>query len=173
MEIVLVAIIGRNGVIGADGDQPWHFRCDLQRFKAITRGHPVIMGRRTFHAIGRPLPQRTNIVLTRDPNFRADGVLRAAEPERALEAAAEAPGGHRVMILGGGEVYRLFLPRAHRLELTEVDDAPRGDTTFPAIGPEWQETARESAQENGTSLIFRTLQKTRASQGFQETSAHG
>ncbi|ABM62812.1 dihydrofolate reductase [Halorhodospira halophila] len=159
-EIVLVAIVGRNGVIGADGDQPWHFRCDLQRFKALTRGHPVIMGRRTLAAIGRPLPQRTNIVLTRDPGFHADGVEVATDPEAALARAAESAGGERVMILGGGDVYRLFLPRAHRLALTEVDDAPPGDTTFPAIGPEWQETAREEAEEDGYRLTFRTLLRT-------------
>ncbi|MCG5533525.1 dihydrofolate reductase [Halorhodospira sp. 9621] len=157
MEIVLVAIVGRNGVIGADGDQPWHFRCDLQHFKAITRGHPVIMGRRTFAAIGRPLPQRTNIILSRDPAFVAEGVEVAADAETALARAQAAAGGEQVMILGGGAVYRLFLPRAHRVELTEVDDAPPGDTTFPALGDDWRETARDEAEEDGYRLTFRTL----------------
>ena len=157
MKIVLVAIVGRNGVIGADGDQPWHFRCDLQRFKAITRGHPVIMGRRTFAAIGRRLPQRTNIVLSRDPALAAEGVELAADAEGALARAQAAAGGEQVMILGGGVVYRLFLPRAHRVELTEVDDAPPGDTTFPALGDDWQETAQDEAEEDGYRLTFRTL----------------
>ncbi len=159
-EIVLVAIVGRNGVIGASGDQPWHFRCDLQRFKAITRGHPVIMGRRTFAALGGPLPQRTNLVLTRDPGLQAAGATTAADVEEALARAGEAPGGEQIMVLGGGEVYRLFLPRAHRIELTEVDDAPDGDTTFPALGDGWQETAREAASEDGYRLTFRTLVRT-------------
>ena len=158
-EIVLVAIVGANRVIGSGGDQPWHFRTDLQRFKALTRGHPVIMGRRTLEALGRPLPQRTNIVLTRDTAFRAEGVALATDPAAALALAAEAPGGDSVMILGGGEVYRLFLPWAHRVELTEVDDAPEGDTTFPALGPEWREVAREEATEAGFRLTFRTLQR--------------
>ncbi len=156
-EIVLVAITGRNGVIGAGGDQPWHFRCDLQRLKAITRGHPVIMGRRTFAALGGPLPQRTNLVLTRDPDFRAAEATTANGVEEALAQAREAPGGEQVMVLGGGEVYRLFLPRAHRVELTEVDDEPAGDTTFPALGDAWQEVAREAASEAGYRLTFRTL----------------
>ncbi|MFP4146190.1 MAG: dihydrofolate reductase [Halorhodospira sp.] len=156
-EIVLVALVGRNGVIGADGDQPWHFRCDLQRFKAITRGHPVLMGRRTFNTLGRPLPHRTNLILTRDPAFRAEGVEAVPDAGTALARAAQAPGGEQVMILGGGEVYRLFLPRAHRIELTEVDDAPPGDTTFPALDDAWQELAREEASEDGYRLTFRTL----------------
>ncbi len=158
-EIVLVAIVGANRVIGSGGDQPWHFRTDLQRLKALTCGHPVIMGRRTLEALGRPLPQRTNIVLTREASFRAEGVAPATGPSAALALAAEAPGGASVMILGGGEVYRLFLPWAHRLELTEVDDAPAGDTTFPALGPEWREVAREEAAEAGYRLRFRTLER--------------
>ena len=152
--ITLVAIMGRNRVIGADGDQPWHFSADLRRFKALTRGHPVIMGRRTFAAVGRPLPQRTNIVLSRDPTFRADGAVVARDRDDALHRATAAPGGDEIMVIGGGEIYRLFLPLATRIELTEVDDAPPGDTRFPELDAAWREQSREETEENGYRLAF-------------------
>ncbi|MBK1725572.1 dihydrofolate reductase [Halorhodospira neutriphila] len=158
-EIVLVAIMGRNRVIGADGEQPWHFRCDLERFKALTRGHPVLMGRRTFAAIGRPLPGRTNIVLSRDPRLALEGAEVAAGLEPALERAAAAPGGERIMVIGGGDLYHQCLGRAQRIELTVVDDAPEGDTRFPALDGRWQETAREEAAEGGFRLSFRTYRR--------------
>ncbi|MCG5548192.1 dihydrofolate reductase [Halorhodospira halochloris] len=166
-EIVLVAIMGRNRVIGDGHDQPWHFKCDLRRFKEMTRGHPLILGRKTFAAIGsRPLPERTHIVMTRDPEFSTpaepsamSGVYPAATLEQALELAAAAPGGETIFVIGGGTIYEQFLSLAQRIELTVVDDAPQGGVLFPAIDSKWQEESRDSAEEDGYQLTFLSLRR--------------
>lgn len=148
MEVAIVAAVARNRVIGADGRMPWELPQDLARFKATTVGHPVIMGRRTYESIaGRldgPLPDRTNIVLSRgDPNL-PEGVVLVDSIDAAL-AAARATGAAVVYVIGGGTVYEQCLPLADRLLLTEVDAAPEGDTRFPVVDPEtWIEVDREN-----------------------------
>ena len=134
MRLSIIAAVASNGVIGRDGDMPWKLSTDLKRFKAITTGKPVIMGRKTFASIGRPLPNRVNILLTRDAAFRPDGVVVVPTLEAALDAAA-ATGAEEAMVIGGGEIYRAFLDRADRLLITHVDAAPEGDTYFTPIDP--------------------------------------
>jgi dihydrofolate reductase len=139
--ITLVAALDRNRAIGRNGAMPWHLSDDLKRFKALTLGKPVLMGRKTALAIGRPLPGRPNLVLTRAPRAPFDGQAVV----HSLDAAIAAAGGNELMVIGGGEVYVLALPVATRLSLTEIDTAtPDADTFFPAFDPaEWREVARE------------------------------
>jgi len=145
-EIVLVVAVAENGVIGSDGAIPWRLRSDMQRFKAMTTGKPVVMGRRTFASIGRPLPGRTNIVVTRDAGFRARGVVAT---NSVADARAIAKGdalrrfATEVAVIGGSEIYAQWMDTAHRLEITEVHARPEGDTCFAAIdGAIWEEVAR-------------------------------
>ncbi|MBB5755251.1 dihydrofolate reductase [Prosthecomicrobium pneumaticum] len=141
MRLALIAAVARNGVIGRDGEMPWRLSTDLKRFRRLTSGKPVIMGRKTFAAIGRPLPERMNIVITRDAGFAAPGLIAVDGPDAALDAAA---GAEEAMVIGGGEVYRLFLPRADRLYITHVEAEPEGDAHFPAIDPaEWAVVSSE------------------------------
>lgn len=149
-EVVAIAAVARNGVIGAGNDIPWRIPEDWARFKALTMGQVLIMGRRTFDSIGRPLPGRSTIVITRDPVWRADGVRVAADPATALAMAAAA-GPERVFVAGGGEIYRAVWDRLDRLEITEVDAEPDGDVLFPVIGPEWVEIARD--QRDGFAFV--------------------
>jgi len=140
--ITLVAAVARNGVIGRAGRLPWRLPADLRRFRAVTWGHPIVMGRRTWESIGRPLAGRRNIVVTRRPDYRAPGAEVVGSPEAALAAAADAG---EVMVIGGGELYAAFLPLAGRILLTEVDAEPEGDARFPDLDPtEWEEVAREA-----------------------------
>jgi dihydrofolate reductase len=141
--VVLVAAVAENGVIGAGGELPWHLPEDLAHFKRVTTGHVVIMGRRTFESIGRPLPRRTNIVVTRQPGWSADGVIAASSLDAALDAAEEHDGD--AMVIGGAQIYALALPLADAQVLTEVHAAPEGDVHYPAYDrAEWVETRRES-----------------------------
>jgi dihydrofolate reductase len=140
MRITLIAAMAENGIIGADGRLPWHIPADLARFRALTTGHAIIMGRRTFEGIGRPLPERTTIVLSRRSDYRPLGCLVAHSPEEALRAAA---GEEEVFIAGGGEIYRLFLPLAHRVQLTLVHADAAGDTSFPPLPADLVETWRQ------------------------------
>lgn len=143
-EIVAIAAVCANRVIGADGDQPWKHRDDFARFKRLTVGHVLIMGRRTFAAIGRPLAGRHTVVLTRAADWSADGVEVARDLDTAFALAADRWPAAVVFIAGGGEVYRLALARTTRLELTEIDVACPGDVTFPEVDPDrWQVVARE------------------------------
>lgn len=136
-EIIMVVARADNGVIGRDGAMPWRLPADLRRFKALTQGAPMIMGRKTFDSLPGLLPGRRHIVLTRG-DWRADG----AEVVHDVEAALALAGGPRASIIGGAEIYRLFLPFADRIELTEVHAAPEGDTHLPAFAG-WREVARE------------------------------
>ena len=141
-DLVLVVARARNGVIGRGNGLPWHLPEDLRRFKSLTLGKPVLMGRKTHEAIGRPLPGRVNIVLTRDPHWTAPGVTTAHDLDEAFAAAGPAA---EIMVIGGAELYRQLLPHASRIELTEVAADVDGDTcleAFPAA--EWQEAARET-----------------------------
>lgn len=140
--ISLVVAASRNHVIGVAGGLPWHLSDDLRRFKSLTMGKPVVMGRKTFESIGRALPGRQNIVITTQPDFTAEGCDVVSSPEAAVAAA---PAGSEIMVIGGGEIYRLFLPLADRVYLTRVDAVVTGDTYFPELpAADWQETARES-----------------------------
>jgi dihydrofolate reductase len=139
MTVILIAAVGGNGVIGRDNDLPWRIREDLQHFKELTLGHTLVMGRKTYESIGRPLPGRRTVVLTRRPDWSADGVEVAHTVDDALKLAD----GNDVYVAGGGEIYRAALPYADRLELTEVDQSPDGDVTFPVFDrSSWTETAR-------------------------------
>jgi dihydrofolate reductase len=139
--VTLLAAVGRNGVIGRDGDLPWHLPEDLRHFKVTTMGHPIVMGRRTFESIGRVLPGRRTLVVTRSATWQHPDVETAHSFEEALALAGPAD---EVFVVGGGEVYAAALPFAHRLLLTEVDAEPDGDTFFPEWDRgRWREVARE------------------------------
>jgi len=144
MELALIWAMSRNRVIGRDNDLPWHLPTEMKHFMRTTRGHPVIMGRRTFEAIGRPLDGRTNIVVTRNEAFAAPGVTIAPDLDVAFEAATAALGETReIMIIGGGEIYAATLPYATRIFLTEIDATPPGDTYFPELDAgTWREVER-------------------------------
>ena len=145
-EIVLIAAVADNGVIGADNAIPWRLKSDMQRFKAMTINKPVVMGRKTFASLKRPLPGRTNIVITRDAGFRSAGAVVTTSFETAhaiAQADALRRGTDDIAVIGGADIYALFLGIADRLEITEVHAAPGGNTRFPAIDPDtWQEVAR-------------------------------
>ena len=128
MRIALIAALGRNGVIGRDGGLPWRLPDDLRYFKRLTLGRPLLLGRKTYESIGRPLPRRVNIVLTRDRDYQAPGCLVVHSVAAALLAAGDAA---ELLVGGGAGVYARFLPLACVLYLTEVDAAPAGDTFFP------------------------------------------
>ena len=142
MILTLVVAMADNRVIGHQGGMPWHLPADLRYFRHTTLGKPIVMGRRTHEAIGRPLPGRHNIVISTKPGYRAEGCTVVTSLEAALAAAGEAP---EVMLIGGGQLYRQVLPRADRIHLTEVHARPEGDVTFPELDPaEWRETHREA-----------------------------
>ena len=147
MKIVLVAAIGENSVIGRDGQLPWHLKSDLQHFRTVTMNRPVIMGRKTHESIGKVLPGRTNIVLTRDLALVARGAVLATSLDAALSFArsdAAKRGVDEIMVIGGSDIFAATIPMADRLEITHVQAAPEGDAYFPEIDPEvWQEVSRE------------------------------
>lgn len=159
--ISYVVAVSRNGVIGREGGLPWHISSDLKRFKEITMGKPVVMGRKTWDSLPRkPLPGRRNIVITRQKDFTAAGAEVVASPAEALALCGDAP---EIAVIGGGEVYRLFWPHVDRLYLTEVDLAVEGDTHFPALDPaEWREVGREvypKGEKDSAGFILRTLDR--------------
>lgn len=142
MRIVIIAALSSNRVIGRDNDLPWRISADLKRFKALTTGHSIVMGRKTWDSIGFPLPKRRSIVLTRDAEFAAPGAEVVHTVDDALAAAGE---DDDVFIIGGAQIYTLTLPRATHLELTHVDAEIAGDTFFPEVDwSQWQEVASES-----------------------------
>lgn len=139
--IRLVVACARGGVIGLNNTLPWHLPADLKHFKAITTGKPVVMGRKTYESIGRPLPNRDNIVLTRQTDWHAEGVRVVASLTEALTVAASAP---EICIIGGGELYQQAITVATCLSLTEIDADFVGDAYFPEVSPtHWQEISRE------------------------------
>ena len=146
-DLSLVAALARNRVIGKDGRLPWHLPGDLRRFRELTMGHAVIMGRKTHEAIGKILPDRTNIVLTRDLGLIARGAVLATSLDAALgyaQADAARRGVDEIMVIGGGHIFAATMPMAERLEITHVHTSPEGDAVFPPIDPEfWQEISRE------------------------------
>jgi dihydrofolate reductase len=142
---VIVAAVGRNGVIGDGNGMPWRLASDMKRFRRITMGKPVIMGRRTYETIGKPLEGRLNIVVSRSHPVLPNGVRLASDTKHSLAIADAEPAADEVMIIGGGEIYRAMLPEADALYITHVDAAPVGEVTFPTIDPAiWQVTRREA-----------------------------
>jgi dihydrofolate reductase len=148
--LILVAAVARNGVIGGDKGLPWRLSSDLKRYRALTWGKPMVMGRKTYFTIGRALPGRETIVVTRDPGFAAAGVFVAHDLEAALDLAAKrarAIGAAEIVVAGGGEVYAQTIARAERLFITEVALDAEGETRFPPIDPgQWREVRREKGE---------------------------
>jgi dihydrofolate reductase len=146
--IVFVVARARNGVIGRDGALPWRIPADLQHFKRMTTGKPMIMGRKTFESLPRLLPGRRHIVVTRDPAWRADGAEVARDPEEALRMAAGED--QDVAIIGGAHIFEALRDRADRIELTEIHQDVAGDTVLPGFDPDmWREVAREDVPAEG------------------------
>jgi dihydrofolate reductase len=157
-ELVGIAAVARNGVIGSDGDIPWRISADWRRFKHLTLGHTLVMGRKTYDSIGRPLPGRTTVVVTRDRRWRGEGVLVAPSVDEALALAVDRE-PETVWVAGGGEVYAATWDRLHRLEITEVDLEPPGSVRLPVVDDAlWHETAREEhgAVDGGPAYAFVT-----------------
>ncbi|HSQ82917.1 MAG TPA: dihydrofolate reductase [Casimicrobiaceae bacterium] len=145
--LALIAAVARNGVIGRDGALPWRLPDDLRHFRMLTTGHAVIMGRRTWDSLGRPLPQRQNIVVTRQSDFKAEGAIVVTSLADAL-ARVDLP--EPAFCIGGAELYRLALPMAGTAYVTEIARAFEGDATFPALDPaQWQEATREHRSLDG------------------------
>lgn len=160
MELVVIAAVAANGVIGRDGTLPWYLPADFKHFKETTMGHPVIMGRVNFEDVlaqlGGPLPGRTNIVLSRSDPDLPDGVVLATDIDEAI-AAARATGSDRAYVAGGAAVYEQFLPLADRLVLSELHDAYEGDTTFPDWDRDaWTEVNREVHEDFDIVVYTRT-----------------
>lgn len=147
VRIALVVAVADNGIIGQAGGLPWRLSSELKHFKGLTMGKPMVMGRKTFESIGKPLEGRDTIVITRTPGFKADGIHVADGLEAALELARRLAVGRQtdeVMVVGGGEIYRAALPLADRVYLSEIHAEPEGDTRFPVLDSQiWQETSRE------------------------------
>ena len=149
-QITIIAAMARNRAIGVDGRIPWHLPGELAHFKATTMGKPIVMGRKTWESIGRALPGRQNIVVSRDPGFTAPGCETAASFEKAVSLAT----GPEVMVIGGGELYARALPVADRMILTVVDCEPRADTWFPRWNPdEWRQADSREVPANGQNHI--------------------
>jgi dihydrofolate reductase len=147
IRLAVIAAVAANGVIGAGGAMPWRLSTDMQRFKRLTMGKPVIMGRKTFEGIGKPLAGRVNVVVSRQADFAPEGVTVVPTFEAALIAAEEGArgaGAEEVMVIGGGTIYAAAMPLADRLYITHVESTPEGDTRFPPIDPAmWRATSAE------------------------------
>ena len=161
MIISLIVAMARERVIGMNNQMPWHMPADLRHFKAVTMGKPVVMGRRTFESIGRPLPGRRNVVISRNAAWQAEGVERAASLDEALALLSDCT---EVMILGGGQLYEEALPQAHRLYLTHIDLQVEGDTWFPDYSIyQWQKVGVDIVHgpddKNAHGYRFETLER--------------
>jgi dihydrofolate reductase len=162
LPIVLVVAIARNRAIGVAGGLPWRLKSDLRRFRTLTMGKPIVMGRKTFESIGKPLDGRANIVISRRRDFAPAGVTVVRSLEEALRAAATLAGesgASEICIIGGGEVFAETVPIAERLLVTHVDAEPAGDVFFPEIGPEWTEVSREAlprSEHDTADAVFST-----------------
>ncbi|MEH0690292.1 type 3 dihydrofolate reductase [Vibrio cholerae] len=159
MIISMIAAMAQDRVIGKDNQMPWHLPADFAWFKRCTMGKPVVMGRKTYQSIGRPLPGRTNIVISRDSSLSIEGVTVVASIEQALAAAGDV---EEVMIIGGGSIYQHCLAQADKLYLTFIDAKVEGDTQFPDWGDAYQETYREAYaadEKNRYDMQFVVLEK--------------
>ena len=169
MKIALIVAMARNRVIGKDNQMPWHLPEDLKYFKRITLKKPVIMGRNTFESIGKPLPDRTNIIVTRNPDYKAAGCIVVNGLDQALQMVADlydtiaAPDDSEVMIIGGAQIYEQSLGLADRLYLTQVQADVEGDASFPAFDRDsWQEVSREdhaASDNNPYAYSFLVLER--------------
>lgn len=158
-KLSLIVAMTQNRVIGIENRLPWHIPEDLKRFKQITLGHPIIMGRKTFESIGRPLPKRTNIVITRDREYRVEGAAVCHSFEEALDWARRSPGSDEIFVIGGAEIFKLALPVCWRLYLTEVHWPFEGDTFFPDFNEkEFTELSRESLSDQ-PEAVLRVLER--------------
>ncbi len=170
MKVSVIAAVSENGVIGRDNAIPWHLPADLKRFKRLTTGHPLIMGRKTLESIGRPLPDRTSIVLTRDDGYRPDGVLVARDLDEALALAA---GADEVFVIGGEAVYATALARADRLYLTKVHAEIAGDAHFPPVDlSQWalvEEQRHEPDERHRYAFTFRMYERMETQRRNAET----
>ena len=166
LDIVLLAAVAQNGVIGRDNTLPWRLKSDMQHFRISTMGKPVVMGRKTFQSIGKALTGRTTIVVSRDRAFAAPGIVVAPNLAAALEAArgdALRRGANAIVVAGGGDIYTQAMPLATRLSITEVHKSVDGDARFPAIDPQlWRETSRDAAPSRGGRRGFVRLGHLRA-----------
>lgn len=165
-QILVIAAVARNGIIGADNDMPWRLPTDLKHFKANTLGKPMIMGRRTFQSLPGLLPGRPHIVVSRDPGLDLEGAEVVPSFEDALQRGAdlaEELGASEVAVIGGGQIYKMAMEHANRLEITEVQADPDGDTRFPEIDSAvWQEVARrpaERSERDSASVEFVTYER--------------
>lgn len=159
--LAMIAAMGTNRVIGREGALPWHLPTDLKWFKQKTLGHAVIMGRKTWDAVGVPLPGRRSIVISRSMRSAPEGCELVRSVDQALDLCGDDP---EPFIVGGGEIYRLALPRAERIYLTVVQMAPEGDATFPDLGPEWRVVWRESHpadERHEAAFEFQVLERLR------------
>jgi dihydrofolate reductase len=157
--ITLIVAVADNGVIGRDNALPWHLPDDLKRFKRLTMGNPIVMGRKTFESIGKPLPGRHNIVVTRDANYRREGVTVVHGVDEAVGAAGDAT---EIMIIGGAELFRLFLPRATRIHLTRVHASVAGDVMWPALDDSWHVVGSEqhaADDRHASAMTFEVWEK--------------
>ncbi len=152
MILSLIVAVAENGVIGRDGALPWRLPGDMAFFKATTMGKPIVMGRKTWESLGRPLPGRENIVITRDTSYLAEGAVVVNGLDAALEHAGDVP---EIMIIGGAQIYEAALPIVRRIYLTRVHASPSGDTFFPDLNWEgWEEVAREDHEAEGDTPAF-------------------
>lgn len=160
MRLSLIVAMSENGVIGRDGDLPWRLSADLKRFKKITMGHHIVMGRKTYESIGRLLPGRTSVILTRQPDLTAEGAVVAHSLDEALEIARD---DDEVFVIGGAELYDRALPRVDRIYLTLVNAHVAGDTTFPEFEPsDWkviEKTSHDADQRNELPHTFTILDR--------------
>ncbi len=159
MNLFLIYARAANGCIGRDGALPWHLPADLKRFKSLTMGKPMIMGRKTFESLPGLLPGRRHIVLTRRERWDSTGAEHATHVNQALDLASNS--AEQVAVIGGAAIFDVFMPHANRIELTEIHADFAGDTFMPAPGPEWRETAREDhpAQGDTPAYSFVTLER--------------
>jgi len=158
-QITLIAAMGKNRAIGLDGKMPWHLPAELQHFKQATMGKAILMGRKTWQSIGRPLPGRQNIVISRDPDFVAGG----ADVVGSLESALEISQADEIMVIGGGQLYKLALPLAQHMILTLIDIEPEADTWYPRWDErQWQKTKeRQFKVDDQNALAYRIVELTR------------
>ena len=165
MKLAIIVAVAENNVIGKDNQLIWHLPADLKHFKTLTMGHPMIMGRKTFDSIGKALPGRTSIIITRQPNYTAEGCLMVHSLEQAITEAGKLGSGE-VFVVGGAEIYQQSIPVSDKIYLTEIHHSFDGDTFFPKIDSSvWQELKRESFpadEKNAFAFDFVELEKRKA-----------
>ncbi|SDB40118.1 dihydrofolate reductase [Bauldia litoralis] len=162
--VSIIAAVAENGVIGADGAMPWRLSTDMKRFRRLTTGKPVVMGRKTYESIGKPLVDRLNVVVSRQDSFRPDGVAVRPSLAEALAFATDRAGeASEIVVIGGGQVYAAAMALADRLYITHVAVSPEGDVHFPVIDPSvWRETAREevpAGERDSAATVFAVYER--------------